>query len=236
MENKAIFSNEWVRYVLILIGGITIGALFYPSKRIEEQISSRYESEISSLKESHNRLIERTKEEYTSSLKESSVRLEESQKKIVSLTTQVRDLKSKQKTAKYKIVRPDGTIEEKEFTETETQESNKVITEIKEEFNIKITQVEQKWSDIHKQRVIELSKEFTLKEAQYKKTIASLQASKVISINEKKFSIEGGYSTNDSYYGHASMDIWGPTFIGIHGEINKNNNNNYLGIGLGLRF
>jgi chromosome segregation ATPase len=231
-----LLENQLVRYALVLLGGITIGALFYPTKKIEEKISQKYEQQISKMKEEHAKEISSTKEEYSSQVKNVTTRLEESEKRVSTLTVQVRDLKTKQKTARYKIVRPDGTIEEKEFTESESEESTKIITQIQEEFKTKVSQIEEKWSDIHKARVTELKKEFDKKETEYQHTIATLEKSKKTSINEKSFGLEAGMMTNKNYYGHATMDLWGPVFVGIHGEIGQNNDGNSMGAGIGLRF
>ena len=231
---KLLTQNQGVRYVLVLLLGVTIGAIFYPTKKIEEKITQKYEQQITKLKEEHSKEMASTKEEYQSQAKVTLTKLEETEKKIQTLIVQVRDLKTKMKTAKYKIIRPDGTIEEKEFTESESEESTKVITQIQEEFKTKVSQIEEKWSEIHKQRVIELTKEFDKKESEYQHTIASLEKTKTVSINEKKFGIEAGYLSNKDYYGHATMDLWGPIFIGVHGEMGSNDNK--LGAGIGLRF
>jgi hypothetical protein len=230
-----LLKNEVFRSFLILIVGVTIGILFYPSKRIEEKISQKYEKQVSLLKEEHKKEIENLTEKYSASLKQTLVKLEESEKRVSHLLIDIRDLKSKQKVAKFKIVRPDGTIEEKEFTETETSESSKVITQIQEEFKTKIAQIEQKWADIHKQRVLELKRDFEKKQSEYESTIASLKKEKKETVNEKRFGLEIGLLNNKNYYGHGTMDLWGPMFIGLHGEMGQINNSQF-GIGVGIRF
>lgn len=232
-----ILENPVARYTLVLLLGVTIGAIFYPTKKIEEKITSKYEQQISSLKEEHSKEMSKVTEEYKEQLKTSSTRLEETERKVQTLTIQIRDLKTKQKTAKYKIVRPDGTIEEKEFTESETEESTKLISQIQEEFKTKVAQIEEKWSDIHRQRVSEIKKDFDKKETEYQKTIASLEKEKKVTVNEKRFGIEAGIMSDKNYYGHATMDLWGPVFIGVHGTVGaKDNTDNSLGAGIGLRF
>lgn len=37
-----------------------------------------------------------------------------------------------------------------------------------------------------------------------------------------------------NYYGHATADLWGPVFLGVHGQINKTDSK--LGAGIGVRF
>lgn len=227
-------KNEYVRYVLILLIGITVGVLFYPSKRIEEKLSLKYEQEISSLKESHSKEISSLTENYNASLKKTKELHTESEKKVSKLSEEVRTLQSKQKTAYFKLIKPDGTVEIKRFTENEVNESTKVISKIQEEFKTKVDQIETKWSEIHKEKVTKIQKEFESKEANYKKTIEDLQKSKITSINEKSHSIEFGVQSDKSYYGGVSMDVWGPFSLGVSSTIGSTPA--VLGIGLGLKF
>lgn len=236
MNIKDLLNKEWFRLIGVLLIGITIGVVFYPTKRIEEKVSQKYEQEMAAQKETFAKSYQELNDKYVSSLKESKELHQQSELKISKLTSEVKDLKSKQKTAYYKLIKPDGTIEIKRFTESEVTESTKVVTQIQQEFKTKIDQIETKWSTIHQERVSKLQSEFQQKEAEYKKTIASYEMSKVTSVNEKKFGLEAGIMSNKNYYGHATMDVWGPVFVGVHGELGPQNNDNKLGAGIGLRF
>jgi uncharacterized membrane-anchored protein YhcB (DUF1043 family) len=230
-----LLNKEWFRVLAALFIGVTVGVLFYPSKKIEEKVTQKYEQEISTLKESYSKEVQNITEKYASSLKESKEFHLEAEHKISTLTSQVSELKSKQKISTYKLVKPDGTIEERSFTENEIDQSTKTVTKIQDEFKQKVDAIETKWSQIHKERVAKIQKDFDSKEAGYQKTISEYQMSKVTSVNEKHFGLEGGMMSNKNYYGHASMDLWGPVFVGVHGELGQNNDNK-LGLGLGLRF
>jgi hypothetical protein len=231
-----LLSNQYVKLIGTLLIGITIGALFYPTKHIEEKLTQKHQEEITALKETHQKEVSDVLERYSATLKENKELHIESEKKITKLTEEVKTLQSKQKTAYYKIVRPDGTIEIKKFTESEVNESSKVVTQIQEEFKKKVDSIETKWSEIHKERVAKMQSEFNSKESEYKKTIDELQKSKTVTINEKHFGIEAGILTNKDYYGHATMDVWGPMFLGVHGELGQNGHDSRLGAGVGLRF
>jgi len=235
MNFTELLSKEWFRLTGMLLIGVTIGAVFYPTKKIEEKLHYQYQQEISSLKEAHSKEVQEVNEKYASSLKENKELHIETERKVSKLTTEIKSLQSKQKTAYYKLIKPDGTIEIKKFTESEVNESSKVVTQIQEEFKTKIDKIETKWSEIHKERVAKLQKDFDSKESGYQKTIEELTKSKTVSINEKRFGLEAGMMTNKNYYGHATADLWGPVFIGIHGELGANNDNK-LGAGVGLRF
>lgn len=231
-----LLSKEWVRLVGVLLVGITIGVVFYPSKRIEEKLTQKHQEEIAILKESHSKETKDLTEKYDSVVAESKSIKSESERKISKLTDEVKTLKSKTKVATYKLVKPDGTIEERTFTENEVDESSHVVTQIQEEFKQKVESIENRYAAIHSERVLALKKEFDSKESEYKKTIDELQKSKTVSVNEKRFGIEAGITNEKNYYGHATMDVWGPTFVGVHGQVGPNNDSNNLGIGLGLRF
>jgi DNA polymerase III alpha subunit (gram-positive type) len=230
-----LLKNEYIRGALILVVGITIGVIFYPSKRIEEKLSTTHQEEIVKLKEQHSKEVQKLSQELDVQLKENKELHITTEKKINSLTSQVSELKSKQKVSTYKLVKPDGTIEERTFSESEVDQSTKTVTKIQEEFKQKVDSIESKWSKIHEQRVSELKKEFDSKEQEYKKQIDTLEKSRVVTTNEKKFGVEIGVKTNKDYYGHLSMDLWGPVFVGVHGELNKDNDSK-LGAGIGVRF
>lgn len=233
---KELFKNELFRGVLVLLLGVTIGVLFYPAKQVEEKVSQKYEQQISSLKESFTKEQSSLKETISSLSQENTKMTIESERKIARLSLEIKDLKSKQKTAYYKVVRPDGTIEIKKFSETEVTESTKVISEIKDEFNTKIAQIESKWTTLYQDRLTKIQKEFESKESDYKNTISQLESSKTTTLNPKKFGLSIGILSDKSYYSDAIADIWGPLYIGVHGEIDKYQNDNKLGLSLGLRF
>ncbi len=230
---KELMQKEWVRYVGMLLVGITIGAIFYPTKRIEEKVSQKYQAEIASIKETHAKEMSETQDKFTKTLQEQKEVHRQSEMKISQLTTEVKSLQSKQKTSYYKIVRPDGTIEVKKFTESEVNESSQVVTQIQQEFKTKVDEIETKWLTIHKEQVTKLKKEFDSKEEQYKKEISEYKSSKVTEVNQKRFGLEAGITSDKNYYGHFTADLWGPIFVGAHGEMGQNKN---LGVGAGLRF
>lgn len=233
---KDLLSNEWVRLAGVFLVGVTIGVVFYPTKRIEEKLTQKHQEEITKLKEQHQAESTSSYERLSKLIVEQTELRKESERKVIKLTDEVRTLKSKSKVSTYKLIKPDGTIEERTFSESEVDESNHVVTQIQEEFKTKIEQIESKYANIHSERVLAIKKEFDSKESEYKKTIDELSKSRTVSVNEKRFALEAGITTEKNYYGHATMDVWGPTFLGVHGEMDPNNNKNQLGVGLGFRF
>lgn len=233
---QQLLKNQLVRYALVLLIGAGLGAVFYPTSSIEEKLHKKYEEETKTLVETHEKEVKSMKETYDKSLEEFKSYKQESEKKVQTLTTEVKSLQSKQKTSYYKLIKPDGTIEIKKFSESEVNESSSAITSIQEEFKTKIESIEQRWEKVHKERVEQIKKDFVQKEETYKKQIEELEKSKVVSKNEKSFGVEGGYNTESQYYLHAIGDLYGPLYMGIQTESDKEFNDKSIGVGLGVRF
>lgn len=231
---QAVIDSPLLRYALVLIAGIAIGALFYPTKSIEEKLRVQYEQKISQINETNSKTVQNLQESLTKS--ESSKKQLEvtTSSKIAKLTTENSQLKSKKTETYYKIVHPDGTIEIRSTKASEVDQSNQIITSVKQEFDQKVKDLETKYATIHQQRVQQIQTDFSKKEEKYQETIASLEKDKTVKINAKSFGIEAGIMTNKDYYGHVSYDIFGPIFIGAHGQFGPTDTAG--GVGVGIRF
>lgn len=233
---QQLLKNQLVRYSLVLLIGVGLGAVLYPTSRIEERIKKSTQEEYSKLLEEQASDTYKALDLYESTAKSYSEYKQETEKKVQKLTTEIHNLQSKQKTSYYKLIKPDGTIEVKRYSESEVTESSSVVTQIQEEFKTKIESIETKWLTIHKQRLEEVKKDFTSKEVVYQKKIEELEKTKVTEINKKSFGVEGGYNTERQYYLHATGDLFGPLFLGIQTETDKNFDSKSIGAGLGVRF
>lgn len=231
---SAILQNQVVRCILCLVAGVAIGAVFYPTKSIKESLEKTHQEEISQLKQTFSQQQQMTAEIYSKTLSEYKSKQEETQHKVDTLTTQITTMKSQQKTSYYKLVKPDGTVEIRKATESDTEESNQIVTQIHEEFQQKITSIEKKWEDIHTKKVQELQSTFASKEESYKKEIDTLKQTKEVEVNKKSFGVELGETIEKNTYLHATGDIFGPVFMGIHGEYGSDHKD--IGAGIGIRF
>jgi hypothetical protein len=228
-----VVGSKPVQIALVFVGGMAVGALFYPTKHIEETLTTKHEEEVKIIKEQHSKELSSKQEELNKVIAESRTYQRDTEKKITSLTTEVHNLKSNKKTAYYKIVKPDGTVEIRKFSESEVTESTQVITQIQSEFKEKVVEIENKWESLHKKRVTEIKKEFSSKEEEYKHTIDELKKTKVVDINKKTFGIEGGLMLNKNAYAHITADLFGPIFFGLQSELGPAPS---AGAGFGLRF
>lgn len=231
-----LLQNTYVRYGVALAIGAAISAIFYPTKSIEREIEAKYESKkellIEDFKTINNR-IEKEKTELSQEVKQLQI---ESSAKISSLKVENTQLKSKVKESKFKIVRPDGTVEEKWFKESETDIVSSTITSIKSEYARKVKSIENKWKTVHTKRV-KIIKENYEKKLQEKETvIASYKKKESIQINPRSFGVAFGVMSDDQYYGNISYDVYGPWFLNLQVESDQEFQNGSGGFGLGLRF
>jgi len=232
---KQAFANSPVlRYVAVLVLGIAIGAVFYPTKRIEEKLRIQYEQQISQLKETNQKTVASLQQSLDKSESDSKNLQVTTTQKIAKLTTENSQLKSKKSENYSKIVHPDGTIEIRDIKDSEVDQNQQVVVSIKQEFDQKVKDIETRYAKIHEQRVQQIQQDFSQKEEKYQSTIASLQKDKTVTVNPKSFGIEAGVMTNKDYYGHVTYDIFGPVFLGAGAQFGPTDNAG--SVGLGIRF
>ncbi len=232
---KELLKNRSVQLGLALLIGATIGALFYPTSRVEERVRKEYQEKVEIERSEKETLRQKFTEQIDEMKEERTTRIVETTKKVAKLTYQVRELQSKKKETYYKIVRPDGTIEIRKFKESEVNESTKVITSVREEFDQKVTEIESRWKRVHIKRVKDLKKDFDMKENIYKTIISKMESERITETNAKKYGLEAGYLSSKQYYFHGNIDVFGPVFIGIHTQTDFAAEY-ALGAGVGLRF
>jgi hypothetical protein len=225
-------ENKWAQFILTGIGGIVIGVIFYPTKEIQEKEKIKYEQQITKINELHEKEIEDLRQSYKKENNKTLTVNKELKSKLEKVTYENKELRNKQKVSYFKLIKPDGTIEIRRFSESEVNESSQAVSKIQQEFESKLKSVEQKWEKIHEQRVSLIKKEFDKKEEDHKKQIQELEKSKITEINKKRFGLELGLNLQRQAYGHATYDVAGPFFVGLHSQIGSIN----TGIGVGIRF
>jgi hypothetical protein len=218
--------------------------VFYPTKSTVERETSKiketYELKISEIQKTH---LEETKVlgEKIASEEASRKSLEIStSKKLEALTQENRSLKISNKKQKFKLIKPDGTILEQEMEQSNSEEVTSIISSIKEEFNQKISSIEEKWKKVHEYRISALKKKFDqdLEKTKSEQKVVEkiVEKEKIVEVNKKKFRPEVGvaYDREDIMgYLHLSYPVVGPVFIG--GGVSGNNSKfGEVQLGLGL--
>jgi len=242
VEILKILKNKYIQLVLAFGIGAAIGVIFYPSKSTEtrekiqllERTVRTQEKELDE-KEIKMQTAERSLQESTTSFK---TYREHTGSKIESLRTENSSLKQSAKRQKFRIVKPDGTVIEKEFEESSSEKATSVIIEVREEFTRKVESIESKWKQIHETRVLKIkdSYEKKLKEKKTEIKIVEkiVEKEKIVKVNEKKLRTELGYSSDDKVYTHASYPIWGPVFLGGGVSIDRDMKQPEARIGVGI--
>lgn len=231
-----LLQNPIIRYTGILLIGIAIGAIFYPSKTITKTERRTYEQKITKL-QTEKKDIEL---EYSMRLlKENQTHNEykhQTTSKLHSLKQENFKLKSKITEKRFKIIKPDGTIEERFFKESETDVVSSVITSIKSEFTSKVASIEKKWQKVHIDRVTKIKEKYEKQIKEKEHTIATLTKTEKTEINKRNFGVSVGMTTEKNYFSSITKDLFGPLFIDIHVGADKDFSDQELGVGLGIKF
>lgn len=239
---KQLLSNRWVQLILALLIGVIVGALFYPTKTIEERVKREtaleYESRINSLKESYESKqkviqdnLKKEQESFRSYKSETS-------SKIAKLTEENRRLTESSKRQRFKLVKPDGTIIEKEYEENNREEVTSIVTEIRQEFKEKIEETEQKWKKAYKERLVSIKEKLDKREAllkeEHRKEIEKLEKERIVKVNEKKFRVAAGYTTDKDVRVQGGYTLWGPFSIESGIDYREGEVEGFLGVGFGF--
>jgi hypothetical protein len=214
MDYAKILKNRYVQMAACLAIGITVGTVFYPQSRVEERYKSAYEKKELELREQHSLEKMELTEKHLQQEKTYVERIETSTQKINSLVTENTNLKQSIKKRKFKIIKPDGTVIEKEFEESNSEATASTVTQVKAEFDRQVSVLEEKWKKVHEERVVSLKKEFDEKLLKAKSEVKIVEREKIVEVNKKSFRPEIGVTTDKNGYLHGTYDIWGPVFLG----------------------
>ena len=229
-------KNKYVQLILTLAIGIGIGAIFYPSKTITKESTYKYEQKIERLE--NEKKINDILHYKQLLIKENEYKeyKEETTKKTESLKQENFQLKQKVSEKKFKIIRPDGTIEEQWFKDSETDVVSSTVTKIKSEFTRKVSEIENKWKVIHEKRVSKIKETYEKKIASIESTSIQATSKTKTEINKRYFGLSLGYISDKKYFSSVNYDVYGPWFLDLHLESTRDFNEKEAGVGIGWRF
>ena len=229
-------QNKYVQLILTLAIGIGIGAIFYPSKTITKEEISTYKQKIERLENEKHKIDIQYMYDLNKLEKENKQYEEVTDRKVDSLRQENFKLKQKVSEKHFKIIKPDGTIEEQWFKDSETEVVASVVTEIKEEFTRKVKSIENRWKVTHEKRVKKIKQEYERKLSEALLTTSTHYTKTKTEINKRNFGISIGVSSRKDYVSSITYDVYGPFFIDVHIGASQEFNDQETGIGLGFRF
>lgn len=249
-----LWTKQWFRYVAVGVSSAALAAAattaLYPSEKIREeayslaktQAESEYQATTKELVKSSKEEIRVAKNESNEAIQKLSETNSEMSKKIASLTTENTQLKTKRKVETVIIKdasgREETRISDNTESESSTQKTQQIVTELTEKYEQKIKEVEQKSvMQITSERAKSAREVDSLKvELAASKTLTETlqKQSKVTETNPKKMGVGVGYTTDRKYSTDVSYDFWGP----VYGQVSVDSDfKDYRGrIGLGVRF
>jgi hypothetical protein len=160
---------------------------------------------------------------------------EETDKKIKELVKENSTLKKRTYKEKLRIVKPDGSVVEKEIERSDEESTKEVLKEVQEEYSKRIAEVEEKYRKEYTEKKETLEVENISRTKQYQEERLKLQEEyKRVTKSVKRLRTEGGMEFDKDYYGHLSYSL-SPFIIG--GGVSVNNRSvNDARIGVGLEW
>ncbi len=209
-------NSAWLRYVLVLVAGIAIGAIFYPTKRIEERLETKHREEISKITEKFKSEISSLNKELNETKSSKDEMVKQLNASITSLKTLLSESETRVHREYTKIIRVDGSVEIREITDAHSREVKAATEAVAAQWQEKLEQTKTSYEA----KIEKISEENKLilaqKETEYKASLDVLSKTKVTTINEKRFGIEAGILTTKQLYGHGTVGLWGPVTVGVH--------------------
>jgi hypothetical protein len=226
-------ASRPIQFALVFIAGGAVAAIFYPTKQIKESLQKTFQQQITTVQQQDAQTLATQQASYQKLQQQYSDYQSSSNEKINELTNQVSNLKSHNKTTTFKIVHPDGTVEERDTTESDVDQTDSITQQVQAEWQQKVTDAVTTTTQQFQQQISTLQTQWSSKEQSYQSQIASLTQTKSVTTNPKNFTLDVGGITNGDYYGHVTYNVWGPFILGLQGQFGASS---AAGAGLGLRF
>src|ERR1019366_2262594 len=119
-------ASKSAQYIVIFLAGAIFSAVFYPTKQIKESLEKTYQQQIATLQQQQSQTLATQQASYQKLSDEYSGYKTQTDAKINDLTSQNTSLKNHTKTTVFKVVHPDGTVEEHDVTESDTDQTDQI--------------------------------------------------------------------------------------------------------------
>jgi hypothetical protein len=242
-DYRAILSDQWLTKVLsnryaqlgvaVLVGALAT-VFLYPTKTIEQNVADEYQLIIDRKVKEQKDITTQVQKLLDEQTSKNSTLESQYRQLVTEFNSKITEMQSHRVETTHTITRPDGSSETWTSLETQDSMTEKIISELKSDYESKLKQSESDWSKKLETEVTKTSEQYKIQIAELQKELATHNESTVTTINAKKLGVEVGATSEFRGYVHATYDLWGPIFVGAHVEGNRTNTS--AGGGLGIRF
>jgi len=236
---KKLLKNRYIQLIIASILGYIGGSLFAPEVKLTQYKYEELKKQHDIYVETSTKLLKESRKKYEKKIEKYESEKVKQQTQITTLETQVKVLTKKSSKLKVKIVRPDGTIVEKESEKSFEQSREEYVKYAEklmklERENLKLT-IEKEFYDEKVKITQSYEKRLRDQRSSYRQELNKFK--KIV--NEKRFRIYGGAKSaldniikdRPFYYGGVQYDIAKPFLLDINLDQNAN-----IGVGLGISF
>ena len=231
---KESLNNRFVQLGLALFVGLVIGALFYPSRTTVKTTQVEDTEQYQKLEHDKEAMELHYKEQIDVYNEASRNTQEQLNNQIDKLNEEVKTLSSKSKSSYYKIVHPDGTVEIHKETQNDTEQTDQIAESYKQQYQKQLQDAQTSWQASSDKKVSDLKSDYDKQISDLQTKIHSSETYSKEEVNKRTTGIEAGLLTSGNYYLHVDRDLFGPIYLGVHGEMGRAGAS--AGGGLGLRW
>jgi len=244
-------EKGWLSYVIGFLVGCILTFIVVPSinfnnttrSEIEKSVKSEYDQKLAEQQSSFQQQIS-SKESEISSVKTESSQKEESYKtQIASLSSEISNLHQSNETEEVEIHHADGSWEKRKVSKSTVDQLNEKIAEVKQQSDQESKQALATQQASYEKQVADIKQTLSQQMASSQETISSKdeeikklkESTTSVVVNEKKFGLGVGYTTDQLYQVHVDYTVWGPVYIGGDVETNKTDKSR-AAASVGIRF
>jgi len=231
---KNSLNNRIVQLVIAFLCGALVCTVVYPSKQIKQIAEQEYKVKLEEHDKQQVEIVQKiTQEKNEIETKVSEERLQY-ESAMSSYESQIKEMSSKKEATTHKVTHPDGSTEEWTSTQSEDKTSQKIISEMAQQYQVSLQQKEEEMNKKNDSVRQEITSQYLSTIDSLKSEVAKSKQETVTTINPKKLGVEIGATTELRAYVHGTYNILGPFFIGSQLEGNDKNFSAGIGIGINL--
>ena len=228
-------TSKWFLYIVAFVAGLAVCYFIYPTKTITEKVKQEYQStleqKVQEQKDITTQITKRLEEQTTK-----NTQMEAQYTSTVNqLNSKITEMSSSKVVTTHKVTRADGSSETWTYMESESKNTEKMLSEVQSDYEQKLKQSESDWQKKTDSEVAKTKESDSIKITELQKQVETLQSSTVTITNAKKFGLELGAKPSKRFYAHGTYDLFGPIFVGVQAE-QAESYMDYVGVGLGVRF
>ena len=155
-----IVVSEWFRYLMAFCAGLAVCYFVYPTKTIEDRVKQEYQLVIDQKVAEQKQVTSEVQKKLDISNEQYSALVSITNQRLDELKSQLKEVTAKATESWHKVTKPDGSTEEWRDTTSESQQTEKIVSELRSEYEQKLTTSTQEIQKKSESEVVSIRTEY----------------------------------------------------------------------------